>query len=76
MANVTVFARRPTTKVTATMVIKDFVEELTKEPGRYFESNTFLVNEAQMRLRVYPNGAEVADRGFVLAAWGTWARRR
>ena len=71
MANVTVFTRGPTTKVTATIVIKDFVEELAKAPGKYFESDDFLVEEAQMRVRVWPNSNADANWGFVHAGLGS-----
>jgi len=72
MENVTVIARSPKTEVSATLIIKDFLQELARPSGEFLESNDFMVKEAPMRLRVYPNGssapsASFANRGHVSA---------
>jgi len=67
MENVTVFVRAPKTEVQATLVIKGFAEELAMKPGEHFVSDEFLVKEAPMRLRVYPNGFNEESKGFVSA---------
>jgi len=72
MENVTVIARSPKTEVSATLIIKDFLEELARPSGEFLESHDFMVKETPMRLRVYPNGCEPYSssalyRGYVFA---------
>jgi len=65
MENVTVIARSPKTEVSATLIIKDFLEELARPSGEFLESHDFMVKETPIRMRVYPNGYNEACRGYV-----------
>ena len=66
MENVTMFGKGPKTEVTASLVIKDFVEVMkSTEPGKFLESDDFMVKETPMGLGVSPNGYGESDRGGV-----------
>ena len=66
MENVTVFGKGPKTEVTASLVIKDFMEVIeTTKPGMYYETDDFMVKGTPLGLVVYPNGEAEEDRGSV-----------
>jgi len=60
-----VIAKSPKAEVSATLIIKDFLEELARPSGEFLESHDFMVKETPMRLRVYPNGFNEDHRGYV-----------
>ena len=60
----TVYARAAGSKATAELVIKDFLVLMeASKPGKYFKSDTFMVGDTPMEVKVYPNG--VYERGYV-----------
>ena len=64
--NLTVFAKPSPIQATAKLVIKDFVEVMTaSEPGEAYDSNTFIVGDTPMVIRVNPNGNTEANKGYV-----------
>ena len=66
LEHVTVFERATETKVEAKLVIRGFVRELTLcEPGKEFLSDTFMVGDTPMEIRVYPNGYTDEHKGHV-----------
>ena len=66
LEHVTVFERATETKVEAKLVIRGFVRELTLcEPGKGFLSDTFMVGDTPMALKVYPNGHTDEHKGHV-----------
>ena len=53
----TVYARAAGSKATAELVIKDFLALMeASKPGKYFKSDTFMVGDTPMEVKVYPNG--------------------
>ena len=66
MENLTVFARSVDVKVKASLMIKDFVEVMSKStPGKRYCSDSFVVGQTLMAIKVYPNGHSEEDRGYV-----------
>ena len=66
MESVTVVGRSPKVEVKAQLVIKDFLEEmLLCKPGQCRTSDPFLVGEASMVIKVYPNGFKEKSKGHV-----------
>ena len=66
MENVTIVGRSPKVEVKAQLVIKDFLEEiLCCKPGQCRVSDPFLVGDASMVLKVYPNGFKEKSKGHV-----------
>ena len=62
----TVYTKGPKAKVTAELVIKDFLEVMrTSLPGKEYVSDTFMVGDTPMAITVYPNGFLQDDRGYV-----------
>ena len=54
MENITVFAKSAPVKGTAKLVIKDFVDVASSsEPGKFYESKSFLVGHNPVAIRVY-----------------------
>ena len=53
----TVYAKGPKAKVTAELVIKDFLEVMrTSLPGKEYVSDTFMVGDTPMAISVRPRG--------------------
>ena len=66
LKHMTVFERATAAKVEAKLVIRGFVRELTLcEPGKEFASDTFMVGDTPMEIRVYPNGYTDEHEGHV-----------
>ena len=66
MENVTVFRKSSPIQASAKVVIKDFVEVIqTSKPGEKFDSDVFMVGDTKMLIRVYPNGRQEDDKGYV-----------
>ena len=64
----TVYAKDADVTATAELVIQDFVGAMTSsKPGRYFSTDTFMVGDNPMELRVYPNGYSDEEKGNVSA---------
>ena len=62
----TVYARAAGSKATAELVIKDFLVLMeASKPGKYFKSDTFMVGDTQMEVKVYPNGVTDEYKGYV-----------
>ena len=62
----TVYAKAPGAKATAELVIQDFLEVMkTSEPGKCYASDTFMVGDTPMTIKVYPNGDEDKNSGNV-----------
>ena len=62
----TVYAKAPGVKATAELVIKDFLEVMeTSKPGKRYASDTFMVDNTPMTIKVYPNGNEDKYKGIV-----------
>ena len=62
----TIVGRSPKVEVKAQLVIKDFLEEiLCCKPGQCRVSDPFLVGDASMVLKVYPNGFKEKSKGHV-----------
>ena len=60
----TVYARAAGSKATAELVIKDFLVLMeASKPGKYFKSDTFMVGDTPMGVKVYPN--EFQYEGYV-----------
>ena len=57
MENITVYAKSASIQASAKLVIKDFVYVMSSsQPGKYYESKSFMVGDTPMAIRVYPNG--------------------
>ena len=66
MESVTVVGRSPKVGVKAQLVIKDFLEEIVlSKPGQCRISDPFLVGDASMVIKVYPNGFKEKSKGHV-----------
>ena len=66
MESVTVVGRSPKVEVKAQLIIKDFLEEIVlSKPGQCRLSDPFLVGEASMVIKVYPNGFKEKSKGHV-----------
>ena len=66
MENLTVLAKSDDVKATATLVIKDFVDVMSKYiPGKSCSSDSFMVGDTPMAIQVFPNGYLEQDRGYV-----------
>jgi len=66
LEHVTVFERATETKVTAKLVIREFVRELTLcKPGKEFVTDPFMVGDTPMAITVYPNGETDEVKGHV-----------
>ena len=67
LKNTTVFAGKSgIIEATAELVIKDFVDVMAGfQPGRSIISDSFMLRDTPMRIRVYPNGRTDSDKGFV-----------
>ena len=66
MENLTVLARSCDVKARATLVIKDFVDVMSKySPGKSCSSDSFMVGDTPMAINVYPNGSIEQQRGYV-----------
>ena len=62
----TVYAKGPEVKAAAELVIKDFLEVMkTSKVGKDYTSDTFMVGETPMAIRVYPNGEKEEYKGNV-----------
>ena len=69
MENLTVLARSGDVKATATLVIKDFVDVMSKyTPGKSCRSDSFMVGDTPMAIKVYPNGFDEQQSGHVSIA--------
>ena len=66
MESITVVGRSPKAEVKAQLIIKDFLEEIVlSKPGQCRLSDPFLVGEASMVIKVYPNGFKEKSKGHV-----------
>ena len=66
MENHTVYAKSADVQVTAKLTIKDFFEVMkTSEPGKWYATDTFMVGDTPMAIKVYPNGAVDKNKGNV-----------
>ena len=66
MKHATVFGKGPKTEETASLTIQDFVEVMeSTKPGKFYETNDFMVKGTPLGLVVYPNGFDEEDRGWV-----------
>ena len=66
MENITIFAKSAPVKATAKLVTKDFVDVASSsEPGKFYESKSFLVGDIPVAIRVYPNGFTNEQKGWV-----------
>ena len=62
----TVYAMSAEKQGSAKLVIKDFVDVASSsEPGKFYESKSFLVGGIPVAIRVYPNGHTNEEKGFV-----------
>ena len=66
LKNTTVFAGKSgIIEATAELVIKDFVDVMAGfKPGRFIDSDTFMLGGIPLKIRVYPNGYTDSDKGF------------
>ena len=66
MESITVVGRSPKVEVKAQLIIKDFLEEIVLcKPGQCRISDPFLVGDASMVIKVYPNGYKEKSKGHV-----------